>query len=302
MIDSIKFFNEIKLTNDVLNKFNANSIIDSNGIVKSSSFMLKNLKIVVNDYGTTISNSIHKYYHNHNFGTYTRKEIQQTIQQLSNELEIDVSKFKVIKLDIATNVITDKRVQEYLIELGSLKYFQVAINSYSKTYYNHKQTLIIYDKIKELESRKQLNEIPAIFLNKNVCRIELRFIRNIKSYFGKSLNVDDLYSENCYLKMIDMLKKKYFQVSRNKTMILDSATTIKEFKQYLQSKGLETIGILKLEQMITNSFNAGIINSVQKLRLNQDIKQLTSNKELFKVTDNIKELDSKFKQSLQHYR
>jgi hypothetical protein len=198
----------------------------------------KNLKIKVSRSGMTIEGSIHKLMQGFNITTFKLEDFNQAILQLSNDLGIDLIQGTIRRLDFSVNLEMDLKVEAYTSILISMpKYLKKEyVNSENITFYNDRSLIIFYDKV--LDAKRQKLQIPIELKNKNILRVENRYLNRIdrSMNLAKPLLVSDIMGKDFYNQMILNLVDKYFKIKKSKNYIMDNQnnkTTLKELTENL---------------------------------------------------------------------
>ena len=108
---------------DLLSSLEKLTTIDYHNGASSYNCKYKHYNIIIGDTRIKLKGSIAKQHFGNNFNTTTRPEFIETIGELSHHLNIDVSEFKLNRVDLANNFITESlwRVISKLIGLVGQK-------------------------------------------------------------------------------------------------------------------------------------------------------------------------------------
>jgi hypothetical protein len=173
-----------------------------------------------------------------NITTFKLEDFNQAILQLSNDLGIDLIQGTIRRLDFSVNLEMDLKVEAYTSILISMpKYLKKEyVNSENITFYNDRSLIIFYDKV--LDAKRQKLQIPIELKNKNILRVENRYLNRIdrSMNLAKPLLVSDIMGKDFYNQMILNLVDKYFKIKKSKNYIMDNQnnkTTLKELTENL---------------------------------------------------------------------
>lgn len=274
--------------NDVLT--DKNQLQNSFGYSMNGKY--KNLNIKLSRHGITIEGSIHKYIKGYNLEPTTLKEFENAIFELSNVFQLDLMQGIVKRLDYSHNIIVEKKPSAYLCLFLDMP--RMTKKTYAKTeniqYSNTYKTLVMYDKILDAKDKKQT--ISNEFLNKNVLRIELRYLKRLEKRFNvKQFLVSELLKPEFNAMIFENWKNEYFKIKRLKQIDMSNDKKI-------TAKKIEEIIVAQL----LNSDNSQIESILNAVKINSDAKEINRfkskyNKMLSNEKDNelLQELDIKIK-------
>ena len=276
---------------------NATHSVRNNGTEYMNGY-IENLFISISENGIAIKGSLNKFWHEDNFCKLTRQEAQHSIEKLQDLLQINLNDASIKRLDIAHNFIMNEDVNKYYHFLGDSNYYKRLSQPDSVYYNNGLRTKLFYNKVKEGKVRGL--EIPQIWLNSNVLRYELRFMKRLPKQFNKNqVLVSDLYDEDFYIYTIDYWINEYKEIKKNRLLAPNiSNMTSKNSIEYLLSAYIEKYGksfAVDFLEMNKNNFSTTKEVSRSKKKL-QELKGLTEESPL------IKELDNKILRVQEYYR
>jgi hypothetical protein len=243
--------------------------------------------------GISLKGSLPKNYYGDNLHTLTRKDVQQAIEQLSNNLHLNIREARVTRLDVSTIIQTKRPPADYYSYFGNKPYFDRLQSTPDTLYYNNYQRQIVfYDKTKESVAKDV--QIPDILQNSNLLRYELRFIKRLNRQLDAVLRAAKLYDVGFYRAVIQIWYSEFkaIQKLKNQSFMIDNINTTKEaetalFAALLQEKGQSIIDKYLLELKANNVFKERQRYSELKRKLNA-ILQATKGKQ----SDLIKELET----------
>jgi hypothetical protein len=270
---------------------------------------LNNLSIYVSDRGVSVKGSLAKYHLDDNLKTLTRKDTEQAIDSLSDELHLPMQKADVSRIDFAQNFIMKYEPKTYYSYLGESQFFKRFTNPKSLYYKNGNRTKLFYDKQSEAKS-KAVN-IPELLKESNILRYEIRYKRRL----GKQLNEPEitaktLYKEQFYIKLIDRYILDYQSIHKNvKHDSLESVfneammSTPKDVKDQLAIIGLMAIGQNRFTELVEEWRAKDVLSKPEYYsRLKRDIRELSKEIEDSGSNPLIQELDSKVSALKRYYR
>lgn len=264
---------------------------------------LNNLQVKEIPEGYKVFGSLPKYFFGNNLEVLSRKSTMQAIEKLSDDLGINISESKLFRFDVSCNLIMLNEVKHYINLLDDLSRFRKSQYRESLYYSTDKIELIFYNKTLEMSRKRQA--IPEHFkqYKNRILRYEMRYLRGIKHYFKRDINLHDLSNESFYIELIKQWKEYYFQINKKgKLKFNDMALTdVKNFQNQLMLQGLIALGGFdEVVNMIELSRND--IGRHKVKRIKDKIKALKKSKELIEVNPLIKELDTRIKNANNHYR
>jgi hypothetical protein len=146
---------------------------------------LDNLNLRRNALGEYVGeNSLHRFYHGHNGGSFTRADVDAAIQRLSNTLGFDVSGCKLTKVAFGANL-TGLDVQATLAALTDYKGKRFLKYEKGKSITGAKRLLTeleltLYDKKRELSEKRQAT-LPSPTLRYEITSHKLSYLRRLKA-------------------------------------------------------------------------------------------------------------------------
>lgn len=255
---------------------------------------LKNMQITLSNHFLSIKGSIAEYIGG-NTESYSFQEILEGYRNLGNTIGIDLLNAKFNRLDLAENIMVDRKPIQYFSLLGIAKGANRFIEKNS-LYYNFGYLKYeFYDKILETicKDSKPLDNV-------NCMRFEVRLLNYYLKKVAKDLDIKHLtighlddtkickYLINKWLMCYnDIIKVTNYEFE------YENIKSPKDFYSALINMGIESSGgLIELIGIIQNSDNKHL-SPVQKVRIK---KRLSSNesKKINKVKSNlIVELDEK---------
>lgn len=198
----------------------------------SYSCKYKDYSITIGDTRIKLKGSIAKQYYGNNFNTTTRPQFIETIGELSHHLNIDVGKFKLNRIDIATNYITDHSPAVYFDYLGQDKYGNwVRQPQWNTTvYWNQtKRKKLCYDK--SVWAKNNGIEIPFNYKGQNIFRFENRLMSAfvISEVIGKQKPlVKHLYDKDVYKILINEWYNQWKNIEKIKKVNFNLKNSMKQ--------------------------------------------------------------------------
>lgn len=166
---------------------------------------LKNMVIFKNLNSLTILGSLAKYLHNENMTPLNREGVKQAIKKLERDIGLRLNCAFVCSVEFGASIITKEKPFEYLCLFENTKRLTrheasklTGIETVAYSSDTGAFGFIGYDKTKEMEKRKQ--DIPQLFFNTNVLRLEykIRQRRGIEAKFNGDLLAYNLFDGKVY--------------------------------------------------------------------------------------------------------
>jgi hypothetical protein len=250
-----------------------------------------------------VAGSLNKFWHGDNLTPMTRRNLQDSIECLSDSLTLPADEALVWRLDLACNFVMRLPVTEYTTMLETAPYLARDTVSDSRTVYfkNDKKTLLFYDKIAEMKSKGVF--VPDDFLEKNILRYECRLTKRVNEQLKWKIKAGSLYQEKMYIRLIDLWKKNYDSVSKKREGCEMAFNGIRMMKDaalfwWIQNQGGEAAIIQKIDAQR----QAGTVTKDQAKAMRQEVREVLKNPSIVKPSDAIKELDDKVRQAAIGYR
>ena len=198
----------------------------------SYSSVFKDYKITLGDSRIKLTGSIAKQYFGNNFETITRPQLIETIKELSEQLNFDVSECKLNRTDVATNYVTDHTPSVYFDYLGQDKYASWVRQPqwHSSVYWNQtKRKKLCYDKCRWAKDKGL--PIPLDFRGLNILRFENRLESSfvISQVIGKQKPlVKHLFDQDIYKTLIDEWYKQWQNIEKIKKLNFNLKENMKQ--------------------------------------------------------------------------
>lgn len=239
---------------------------------------LKNYTVSVFENGISLKGSLAKNYYGDNLHTLTRRDTEQAIECLSDDLHLNLKTAKITRLDVSTIIQTKYPPAEYYGCLGNKPYFERLQSTPETLYYNnYKRQLIFYNKTKEANAKDV--PIPEILQNSNLLRYELRYTKRLNKQLNTVLMAEKLYNAEFYRSAIKNWENEFKTIQKQKkqTFMTNNIKTTKEaetalFASLLQEKGQEYINDYLAQLKAENVFKERQRYSELKRKLNTIIQ------------------------------
>jgi len=270
--------------------------IKKHEILSHSGMLGENIIVYLNQSGISLKGSISRYYNSHNFDSLSLSDTKRTIEKLSDELLLPVSKSKVTRLDVMPqNIITNYKPKNYYPYLSTSKYFKKIMHQESIEYRNHRKSKIIYDKIAQAKSNRE--KIPVQWSNKNVLRYELRFKNRLPKQFNMpEVKASTLYSEEFQILCLEKWHEEFKSINTLNIIKtnMNNIKTASDIMQFLAYEGLLSMGYENALRMIDTLKEKETMSNLEAYsRAKSKIKQLANNKDITEQSELITELESK---------
>ena len=248
--------------------------------------------------------SLCKWHLGDNFKEMTRGDTKQAVERLSDLLHLPIDKAAVTRLDFALNIITKHPTDVYFGHLGTLNHYKRLVQPDGVYYCQNTEKYVLYDKVKE--QRKAGAVIPDLYQNKNVLRIEQRYLNRIGDRLKTAVKGETLYNETFYNRLLYRWRDTYNDIAK----INDEKINLSIMKT---KKDLNRLGILALIErfggqveflaQITELQKRGELSKKQAYDLRTAIKKaMVTNERITAPNEVITELDGKVKRAVKFYR
>ena len=252
------------------------------------------------------NNSFAKYYFGNPYSVMGRKDIQQCLEKLSDELHLDMGKSEVCRLDFGQNFVMKADTNVYVQHLGQKK-ASVRLPQKDGLYYSAKNTqLAFYNKNRE-QSRAG-NPIPELYRGRQVLRYEYRYLHRLPEELGvPRVTANLLYEESFYMGLVDTWAKSFEAIQKINDFNMNFE--IMRTKKELYRAGLLNLieqrgGQLAFTNSIVEAAKMGKITAKQKHDLIAAIEDACrlDGTGLVVESEAVKELQAKIKQATKFYR
>jgi hypothetical protein len=260
---------------------------------------LDNLKINVNANRVKISNgSLCKYYLGDNFKTLGKGDTKKAIEKISDSLHLPFEKAIVTRIDLAQNFIMQHNDKVYYPYLGEAPFYK-RLEADNGLYFNNQlRQLVFYDKVHEQKQKRQ--NIPELYQDRNVLRIEMRFKKKLGKQFKKSeITAGLLYDEAFYNSIVNRWKDEYFAIQKinSKLSTMKPTGSKKEFIENLALFTLLDLGQPQVLGIVKEWQETGEISKKQAYDIRKFVKDIAKTPMYEKGNDLINELNRKVKEA-----
>tara|TARA_B110000037_G_scaffold43102_1_gene53116 strand:- start:74 stop:1036 length:963 start_codon:yes stop_codon:yes gene_type:complete len=206
----------------------------------------KDYSITLGRSNLNLRGSIAKQYYGNNFQTTTRPQLIETIGELSEHLNFDISECKVNRVDVATNYEMNHSPPVYFDSLGQDKYYKRQPQWNTTVYWNQtKRKKLCYDKGQWAKDKGLL--IPLEFRGLNIFRFENRLMSAfvVGEVMGKlKPQVKHLFEEETYKTLIDEWYKQWNNIEKIKKVNFNLKPNMKqsEIKDLMIAGFMEDMG------------------------------------------------------------
>ncbi len=267
---------------------------------------LDNLKLSISHWQVRISGgSLCKWMLGDNFQTLGRRDIQDAITRLSDELHLPVERAAITRLDVAANIITQHPPGVYINHFGVMPYAKRLQQPDSLYYQKRDEQLCVYDKVRE--QRTKHAPIPELYQQANVLRIEQRYLHRLGAAFKvDTVTAAMLYDEQFYIRLLDNWRAAYYSIKKINDVTLNFQAM--KTKKDLQRLGVLSLieqqgGVVRMLEQITEAQQRGELTKKQAYDLRQAIGEANKLKDNVTVpSDAMNELDKKVDEIIRFYR
>ncbi|TKC01399.1 phage/plasmid replication domain-containing protein [Pedobacter cryotolerans] len=259
----------------------------------------ENFYITLGLTGLFITGSLTRYVKGNTLETAYKDELFNGLLRLGIDLMIDIMDAKVLRLDIAGNILTKKPVEEYFSILSSFKRTERFRHTNALTYSNSYRKILFYNKIKQLQIKRSQN-IDQILKDNNVLRYEYRFCKT--NTLQRFLSINDVTVHTIfdnYEKLVNSWVDNYLSIDKsNEPKFFDEKVFDKKgmFYKQLQLEGIKALGGMNMIlEMIDISKKKGAFNKYpnQITNIKARLRSLMNNPVLVKISALNEELTSK---------
>lgn len=265
----------------------------------------ENMNVFIGESGIVkVEGSLAKYYFGDNLKTLTHSSTIEAIEKLSSQLNTNIEKAIVSRMDIATNLFVSTPIHHLLDSFGNLSHHSKAYHrrtgQYNLYYECSRRKAKFYDKKREM-MKKKCWDITNTDLD-NVCRYELSLSSRVASQFKKSIiEVKDLIDPTFYNRTIDEWLRIYNRIPKKRTLkdIEEmKVTSVHQIRRYLSAFALQVIGEDEILQLIEKTQ----MDRMQRSRLKKAIRDLQGLKTNTIDNEGIIELDAKVLEAVATYK
>ena len=149
------------------------------------------------DYELNIRGSLTYYHHSNNYTLLTRKQLKDSLLNLSEDLSFDISQMRVANYEWGLPLELNKSISSSLEGFGEMtnkngsKRMNKTPYGNGVTYQNNSKTkaLKLYDKVKQMRHGKMYQRVSPELSKKNILRIELKHFKTpTNTHLGDFLN------------------------------------------------------------------------------------------------------------------
>jgi hypothetical protein len=266
---------------------------------------LKNLSVRQTISGLLIQGSIAKYIFDQNLFIPSLSQIESALKEISSQLNFNLNKTIVRRIDIGYNFSMKRKVKRYLAEFGDLCLLKkMVVHDLESVYYSTEKKnkqLIFYHKIREMK-RNQV-KIPAGYQDQDdyILRYELK-LRNLKRELDtEHITADMLYTNDFLSSVIKKWRDMYFNIHKTNRVRFRKYVFSKQstLKTALAAFGLQKLGydyVLNQVEMEKDKYSRTRVS-----RLKRMLKDLSTNTAATVSYPLITELDEKVEDVYHNY-
>ena len=257
---------------------------------------IRNLQVRITKSSFKIEGSIHVFCKGNNLEPMTFKEFVQSIDHLQSIIKLPIDDARVARLDFSGNMILKHSVEAYLSYFGDKSRYKKQIMNNGIMYSTEEKVLVFYNKIKSPKNKK--GEIPEYWLNKNVLRFEIRFLRKLgKSFNVSELTVKKLQDPKFFNQLCHLWRQEFKSIAMHMETHIGLNPTGSKTKllEQLSIKQIQQIGYDNFLNEITSWQLAGKINKKEAYDFRKFVKQNASEKYPLAENELIQELNQKIK-------
>jgi hypothetical protein len=270
-------------------------------IATASGYFENRVHVEVFGSNITISCSLPMVYGGNNYINLSKKETKECLEYISVSIGINVEEFEIIRCDIATCIIMDEKISEYIKLFNKPTGFKKENeynNCLSINYMNGVHVIAIYDK-NEKTIKKDREEVPNGFENKNVFRFESR-LKGKKKVWGilgkERIKGRDLYEDDVWDRAIEFLYSDYVSIPKTTLIRGNGSLNMASIKEYATIKYLVEGGYKEENERIEFERRCGGLTSQAASNLRGLLNDKMSKSPFVKVSPLIEELDAKMRE------
>lgn len=272
---------------------------------------LGNLVVSEKPWGLSIVGSLNKWYHNgNNIEPFSRLQMVEAINNLSEELCVDVWQANVSAMEFGYNFLTKFAPESYLGKLGAMpRRIRKQLTKYS-LYYSHRgkkqpEQLTFYDKVEEFRANRY-NKLfnvafPDEYKGKHILRAEARYDGSLARLFKQDqVNMARLCEPDFYGIVRDDFTKRYEIIQKIESLSVNYRDMIRTPKE-----GYEAFFALilmqqsncneQIEQYVQNLKDANVYKDRKDyVRLKKKLCETVSRVKSGAMDEQIKELNELF--------
>lgn len=261
-----------------------------------------NLRVYASGSRVTIKGSAAAFLLSDNVITLTPEGMNEALVKMSDTLHFDVSKAKLTRVDVASNLIMTHTPSDYYRSLGDLTYFKRSGLAEDSLYYERggrsPQTLAFYDKCRECQYKQ--TSMPKVFKDaRNVLRYEYRINGRVPNqmHWG-DLTASTLTDRDFYRSFVYKWLQNYRNI--NKTYSCNDMTeikTVKDGENFIYGYALNAVGADVLDGLINEMKRQGVYPDRKSLsRLRRKLKEVSGKFKGEAENDLTSELDNAIRQ------
>lgn len=304
MIDTIRIYSEDIGT---LESFDRDRLSDLKETSKNDYIYytgyLDTLYVTYSTRTITIMGSLSKFYFGNNVEVLSRIQIIDSIKKLEEKLNLDLNNFRISRIDIGVTFKMDNSVQSYLDSLIEIPRYQlVTFENESKSFQNKSKSLVIYDKVAEMNRKKPTREILTELglSNSYLLRYELQFKKARTTLYKPK--VADLYDDRFIKLLLRIWKDDFHKIKKQNKLLNFEEVQFKkpnDFLNYLICEHIDEKGKQQSLNLLYRCHNAKMINRSSFYDIQRRIKG--SEKKFCETSKYIEELEVKINNFAEGY-
>lgn len=250
--------------------------------------------------GLIVKGSLPKYLMGNNVQPLTRQAVEEALLKLQEQAGWDLTASLLLQVEIGNTFIVNKSPSLFFASWGEVPRYKKAVYTgagvESVTYFTKSISFTAYDK--KIEARDTKQDIPPLFKDSELMRLELQIKRELKKQIGQPLSVMSLANRAIYSKLIDRWGAFYFRIPKGRTLLLDTSKVItpSDFEKAIMAFGVQGIGQDNLYKILGDLESKGVFGKTQVSRARKSIREALQDKRLT-VSDSLTaELDTKVRE------
>ncbi|MDP9080034.1 MAG: hypothetical protein M3O71_21620 [Bacteroidota bacterium] len=210
----------------------------------STTVHYNNYRFTLSDNCLTAKGSLTKLYFGNNIQNLNFNQLQLALMEFESLFQIPFDEAKILRIDIAANVIMEKPINLYLDLFTKPSGYKLRLyEAETKSFEGSKNSLCFYDKIAELKHKDRA--VYSSFETENVLKYEIKLSKNIARNLSlNDLRLKSLYDPEVYRILINCWLDGYYKVPKLTKMLPSQLNfqTLGALKDSLIHEGLNSFG------------------------------------------------------------
>lgn len=216
---------------------------------------LGDYQVNISNSGVSLFGSLAKYYLPSNVYTLNRRQVEEALQMMSDQLHTDIAAATVLRADISTVIPTTRPPADYYNYLGDkTRYERVQATPQTLYYSTQKRQLVFYDKTAEAKAKRAL--IPPTLAGCNLLRYEMRLLKRLQKQLKRAdpMTAAALYNQETYYMLVQLWKQEFETIKKihRNTAMMQNIKTPKDAQTALFARLLQQGGQPVIDDFIAD--------------------------------------------------